>query len=659
MQSRVLKTYFSTPLSGSAREAELRIRNICQGQKKRPAAILMMLAVLLIVLCGSFVAFRPAAAEPVIAMQLQHYDQMGNYIEIPMLRADSGQLSADAQAINTQLAALAQEYRDYLSQLDGTKTGYRRCLFYPSTTGRYLNLIFHHIDSSGENYNRISTWVYDRREHRLVTVEEALELAGVSQDEVFSALPDLSPQEQFTSQEISGFRIASDGQVDFYLRVMYRYTSSSPGNEYPTLYLWSQGECTEYDYPYNAVDYPETNPPLVPAEETDRLSPALWNQWYFAGQDPEGGFSSIYSAMSEEALTHLLFLQGHQWQFGEGADPAPIGSAQLLFSQESEGVTLGAASYTPGSHAGGFGNLVVCLFDTETLELVAGPFARSGDDPDLAVWTGADGCTYLLGTSVYTGSGLSDCSGLLLLRFDGRTLDEVTTLPASAFYSGQPLSESWQQWVLDPDAGDGAAWSDWLAAPVTGGADLFRRNPDYHPMTEEGHLLPQWLYQGRLILDPQAQSDAPVVSDEFSLGENFSRIRLGDPTSLTEFAYYQEAETEILEGWEPVYQEGDYWAYHRWEGLTILCYHSGGTVYPYTIESTRPDLFSYRGVKIGDSRDTVRQLYPELYDTDYWGMYPGEDYLWYCGNPDGWGNAILFFFDHDQVSRIVLNNMFD
>lgn len=661
MKPRIPKTYFSTPLSGSAREAQARIRNIFQGQKKRPALLVMVLAAAIIALCGSIAAFSPSAAAPVVAMQLQHYDQMGNYIEIPILCADSGELSDDAQAINAQLTALAQEYQDYLSQVDGTQTGYRRCLFYPSTTRRFLNLIFHQNDSSGENYNRIFTLVYDLEQHRLFSLDQALELAGVSQEEVLSAIPGLPANQQFTSQEISGFRICSDGQVEFYLGTKYCFTSSSSLHEYPALFLWSQGTCTEFDYPYNPVEYPEENPPLVPAAQTDQLSPALWNQWYFAGQEPEGGFSGLYSVMSEEALAHLLFLQGHQRQFGDEAAPAPIGGAQLLFSQAGESVTLGAASYTPGAHAGGFGNLVIGAFDNGTLELAAGPFFRFGDDPKLTVWTGADGATYLLGSSVYTSSGSSSCSGLLFLRFDGHTLEELTVLPDRAVYSGQPLPEGWQQsLLLDPEAGSGDFWYDYLAVPFTGGADLFRRNPDYTPFGGSGLLLPQWLYQGRLTLDSQPQSDAPVTPDEFSLGDNsIFRIRLGESISALDFAYYQEPEIEILEGWEPVYQDGDYWARYQLDGMTILCYHSGGSAYPYTIESTHPDLFTYRGIRPGDSRDMVRQLYPELYDTDYWGMYPGEDYLWYCDSEEGWGSAILFFFENGKVSRIVLNNLFD
>lgn len=47
----------STGLSGSAREVELRVRNIHTGRRKRPALILMAVVVLVIALSGVLVAF--------------------------------------------------------------------------------------------------------------------------------------------------------------------------------------------------------------------------------------------------------------------------------------------------------------------------------------------------------------------------------------------------------------------------------------------------------------------------------------------------------------------------------------------------------------------------------------------------------------------------
>ncbi len=121
---------------------------------------------------------------------------------------------------------------------------------------------------------------------------------------------------------------------------------------------------------------------------------------------------------------------------------------------------------------------------------------------------------------------------------------------------------------------------------------------------------------------------------------------------------------EVLEGWEPIYSEGDYWARHTWDGLEALCYHAAESdawrYAAYHIDTTRTDLATYRGIRVGDSREAVLEAYSDLLSSeDYWGKFPGEDYLWYCRNELGFGGALIFFFGGDTVSRIVLDNMFN
>lgn len=53
------RTPFSTRLSGSAKETELRLRSIFQWEKKRPPAVVVLLAVLAVVFCGGLVVFVP------------------------------------------------------------------------------------------------------------------------------------------------------------------------------------------------------------------------------------------------------------------------------------------------------------------------------------------------------------------------------------------------------------------------------------------------------------------------------------------------------------------------------------------------------------------------------------------------------------------------
>ena len=55
---------FSTPLSGSAKETELRIRNIFQWKKKRPPVWLMVLMAAICLSCGSLVSCQVSEASP-------------------------------------------------------------------------------------------------------------------------------------------------------------------------------------------------------------------------------------------------------------------------------------------------------------------------------------------------------------------------------------------------------------------------------------------------------------------------------------------------------------------------------------------------------------------------------------------------------------------
>ena len=68
MKNKTPRTPFSTGLSGSAKETEIRLRNIFAGPKKRPPVLLMVLTVVLILLCGNLVAFRALPAEPTLVM---------------------------------------------------------------------------------------------------------------------------------------------------------------------------------------------------------------------------------------------------------------------------------------------------------------------------------------------------------------------------------------------------------------------------------------------------------------------------------------------------------------------------------------------------------------------------------------------------------------
>ncbi|MGN1003557.1 MAG: hypothetical protein ACI4O5_01880 [Oscillospiraceae bacterium] len=339
MKQKIPQSPFSTRLSGSAKETELRIRNIFQWKKKRPPVIALLAAVLVVAACGGLVGFTVSAPEdtaqpeveteintgintetdPVTGtdrryhdtdesyvMDVQYYDNYENYIEIPMLVPPAGEETNEAiAAINQVLTALKGEYRTILDGAVGPeKYGLdgigNHCLFYPTTTDRYINLLFfREIEVTDMNTGHVLSLVYDKEEKRQVTMEDALALAGVTEQELYDALsaqydPQLAqsmPNAHVIIQNhaLEGFRIDGDGKPVFYLTARSddaddTVQDSVSGASH--LYIWSNGTFTLYDQ-YTVIDLK----PLVPTGETVKLDPPLWCQWYFESGEPEGGFA--------------------------------------------------------------------------------------------------------------------------------------------------------------------------------------------------------------------------------------------------------------------------------------------------------------------------------------------------------------------------------
>lgn len=288
MNNNMPHTPLSTRLSKSTRETEIRIRNIFSGPKKRPPIWVMVLTVLAILLCGNLVAFRLLPAQPAIVMETQYYDRYENYIEIPALALPVGERNDAVDAINAALQELRQEYEFAQNSIWGGNL----CLFYPSTTDRYINLVFFLTEESYGYDGLIRSWTYDKKEGVQVTVEDALALAGTTQEELFTQLEEMLASDQEdprglypeTSDPIVilGFRIKKDGKPVIYLSAFVDALDMGENSyldEWYRLYVWEDGEYSRY--------YLGVQSPLVPAEETNQFDPPLWNQWYFSGGEPD------------------------------------------------------------------------------------------------------------------------------------------------------------------------------------------------------------------------------------------------------------------------------------------------------------------------------------------------------------------------------------
>ena len=63
MYEKMPRTPFSTPLSGSAKETELRLKNIFSGPKKRPPLPFLILMFSVCIFCGNLVSCQMAETE--------------------------------------------------------------------------------------------------------------------------------------------------------------------------------------------------------------------------------------------------------------------------------------------------------------------------------------------------------------------------------------------------------------------------------------------------------------------------------------------------------------------------------------------------------------------------------------------------------------------
>ncbi len=680
------KTRLSTHMSGSAKETEQRLRHLF-ARHKRPALLLVAVVALAIGLCGGLVACRSATQAGSFTMDTQYYDALGNYIEIPRLTSEG----EGAQVVNQALSALKSQYQTVMAAPMNTAGG-QRCLFYPAITERYDNLIFYLDSASSGNDGDFYALVYDRQEDRVVTLTEALELAGITEDALCRGaeeylngeLPEAEVALAARDGTVTGFRIRDNGGVEFYLSCMT--DDADPAVDavdgWQHLLVYADGSWRHYNCKATA---PLTEELLIPAEELAGFDTPLWYQWGPSGGAPESGF--LLQQIPEQVETQAqVFLEG------EGYHAPPDSLLLRACFDDLSGLEL--ASEWQGYDALECYQMTYSVPDTHRgVDLL---FFRRGEDYTyVGELIGMDyqavEPTRLASVGPYNYAVMYHLleEGILTAFPEADAMLRDAPIPLAArstavayFYSNRPADISIffaDQAPLQPEGRtmriDGADYLGLRQLYETYGVVYQLRCSGWEDGGWYSYPEPLWLVfqldQGgdMTVLGesvPRETVEQAALEQGYHLADGTVALwRDGYPNPAgpgSEVGFFREEPVvTVLEDAEPIYQEGDWWQQMEWEGLSALCYcNADGSYAIERLETTRTDLSTDRGIRVGSTRAEVEAAYgEELSHTDYWGLYPGEDYLWYCADPEGWGAAILFFFDGDQVSRIVLNNMFD
>ena len=636
MSRRLLRSLprspFSTPLSGSAKEAEERIRNIFQYKKTRPPLPLFLAACVLALFCGGLVSCK--TGENAASSQMM---EEGAVWDALRRNADVSGLDDRDGLAYTMLASVSGE--DYTLAALSVHDFYPRYTLVigaaDTQTGELLGPVF---QTSG--YGSLPTCTaisqYGGAPALLYTANDGMHLGlswgeaglvswdGEGLDWAWPVEGNLRDESSHAYASYNAYwedhlALLAPGGVDVFTRTGYAVIDG--------------------DGPQWSVDHSKNF--YIP-EEGDLPIPIPYQTRVWVENFTRDS-RNAWSAGNRSALYHIVSMKAEE--------PVP---------GQREGDSLySLLAFCDGRAEAGEGGWLsaVLLFDQET-----------GQVGDVLAW--AQGDREEVSLPRETWGGLEERDRLIAEYYQSQGYSQIY-FPGEA--APEPLPENAviiESIVYGDEMSDGAMRS--IAYEVTFRAYYGEGMSDYLVLQKDGadgsflRLLGQYpAHTGKSARDAAFQEAFGLMDADASLlYDNASApVGLGDWQEPPYLVQGGEPAVEILENGEPIYNPGDYW--DRWsvDGFTALRYYHASedrwTV--QSIETTRTDLRTYRGIQVGDSRSIVQNLYSELRDGDYWHLYDSaeEDFLWYCDSSMDLGPALLFFFENDQVSRIVLYNMFD
>ncbi|MPM28996.1 hypothetical protein SDC9_75534 [bioreactor metagenome] len=431
-----LKTGRSSPLStgfrGGAKAVAERLHNLAAGSKKRGRAALTA-AVLVVALAAGLVACGEACGSD---------DDPGGRLALFKERF------AEARAVAGHYAALDMEDRETLSESDGSRRLYL-CGHYRTKEELRAATAAVFTDSYAAGfYTLLDSGAFTEKDGNLYLAPESLY--------------DVSPWN-------AGDTISFGGQtVDVFLWDTLAVTSADENAVTYSMEWYST-------YPGDPEKGTFT---LVKESGTWKFSECFYEDSSSAG--------STSTPIDDEELGSLLAAEFDAPQQGD--------TWELLLSRPGDGCTLGVLRYASASHAGGFGNLLFGVFDNAA-KTPGQPVIRiAGDKTACDLWWEEDAPDLILlpytAETVYQGA--EACSAGLL-SFDGKTLAQLTGLPAAAGGDDVTLPDG-AETMLDP-ARNSDFWQSHKAVLSCSVFEIFSRDPGWEAGKPEESPR-QWVYEG-------------------------------------------------------------------------------------------------------------------------------------------------------------------
>lgn len=365
MNNSMPRTPVSTALSGSAKETEIRLKNIFSGPKKRPPLPFLALMCAVCLLCGNLVSCNVTEAEIPDQSALEGpppAKEWINYVRNPEDLPWKG-------SIETELPEYpGVTFRWTASQVSAVEDGRETVLF----SGMPVESVFL-WDITGDGL----------RELCAVTA-----LGSGMVDERVKAY-DYATGEAYMLESRGMFDYGlslEDGQLQV---TRYRYAGD-----------WRTGQPLSVGR--LAID---SDTELLEGEERYRALRLADEVPVFTG---------------EPDLAYLLMREHHNYPYS-----AESMFSYLLLSQEGEGCILGLARVNGAQHPAGLGNLMLGLWDTEENAWLGPVYEVGGDDGLFSSWTAEDGSLHILCANTVTYQGDESASTAAHYRFDGASLTEL------------------------------------------------------------------------------------------------------------------------------------------------------------------------------------------------------------------------------------------